>query len=144
MSPSARRRWRASLLGIAPVALIAASFSPTARADFAQAMLVSGSRQQQFNEANAPALSADGRYAVFQGRLAGVPGVYRRDLLTGEVELVVGAFALLPGASPAQRALDAPDAAVPSVSADGRYVAFTTTADLISREGVVNLDASLV
>jgi hypothetical protein len=96
---------------------------PPARADFSQETLLSGAAQVQFDEANAPALSADGRYAVFQGSLASVRGIYRRDLQTGEVQLVAGA-------SEANQALNAPDAAAPSVSAEGRYVAFTTTADL--------------
>jgi hypothetical protein len=111
------------------LAALALAAAP-ARADFTPATLVSGAAQVQFDEANAPALSADGRYAVFQGSLASVPGIYRRDLQTGAVELIAGAFSELPAASEAEKALSARDAAAPSVSADGRYVAFTTTADL--------------
>lgn len=84
-----------------------------ARAAFTPAALASGTEQLEFDEANAPVLSADGLYMAFQGSVAGVPGVYRRDLQTGEVELVA------PG-----------DATAPSISAEGRYVAFTTTVDL--------------
>jgi Tol biopolymer transport system component len=118
------------LAGLAPLLAAFALAATPARADFAQATLVSGASQVQFDEANAPALSADGRYAVFQGSLASVHGVYRRDQQTGAVELVAGAFAQLPAASAAEKALNAPDAAAPSVSADGRYAVFTTTADL--------------
>ncbi|MCL2770349.1 MAG: hypothetical protein FWD42_09630, partial [Solirubrobacterales bacterium] len=134
---SASRRGRRLLPAAVAIALGACALAPAAAcADFGQATLLSGTSAPQFeqpiefNEANAPALAAGGRYVVFQGRLAGVPGVWRRDLLTGEVALVAGAFALLPGASEAQRALNAPDAAAPSISADGRTVAFTTSADL--------------
>ncbi len=85
----------------------------SARADFTLPALLSGTPQLQFEEADAPVLSIDGHYAVFQGVLGGVSGVYRRDLGSGEVVLAAGG-----------------DAAGPSVSADGRYIAFTTTADL--------------
>jgi hypothetical protein len=93
--------------------MAALALAATARADFTAATLVSGTSQLQFDDANVPALSADGRYAVFQGSLAGVPGLYRRDLRTGQVTQIAGG-----------------DSTAPSVSADGRYVAFTTTADL--------------
>jgi hypothetical protein len=89
----------------------------TAGADFTPATMVSGTQQIPFDEATAPALSQDSRYVVFRGSLAGAPGIYRRDLETGEVTPVA--------------VVDPPDAvAAPSVSADGRYVAFTTTAHL--------------
>jgi hypothetical protein len=118
-----------------PAALVAtaaavALMPATASAEFSQASLLSGAARFQFEEANAPVLSADGRYAVFQGELEGVPGIFRRDLQSGEVEMVAGAFALVPGASLAEQALNAPDATAPSVSAEGRYVAFTSAADL--------------
>jgi hypothetical protein len=107
-------RHRALPIGLG-IVLAAIALGPVtaARAEFTSATLLSGDQQLQFDEASAPALSADGGYAVFQGTLADVPGVYRRDLQTGEVVLVAGG-----------------DAAAPSISADGRYVAFTTTADL--------------
>lgn len=101
-------------------------------AAFTQATLLSGTAQFEFDEANAPAFAADGRYVVFQGSLANVPGIYRRDLQTGAVTLVVGGNASDPR-NPCDATADplaACDAAAPSVSADGRYVAFTTTADL--------------
>jgi hypothetical protein len=97
--------------------------APGARTDFSASTLVSGTPRIQFDNADAPAISADGRYVVFQGSLAGAPGVYRRDIQTGQVDPVAVS-------DPAAPALSAPDAAAPSVSADGRYVAFTTTADL--------------
>jgi Tol biopolymer transport system component len=95
---------------------------PTANAAFTSPTLVSGTQLIPFEAAGSPALSANGRYVVFQGTLAGVPGIYRRDLQTGGVDMVVG--------SSEDKAIDAPDAAAPSVSADGRYIAFTSAAVL--------------
>lgn len=91
--------------------LVCASPAPAA-AQFTQAGLLSGTASRQFDEANAPVLSADGRYAVFKGSLIGTLGIYRRDLRSGAMEMVAGG-----------------DATGPSVSADGRYVAFTSTAE---------------
>ena len=68
---------------------------------------------QQANSANDVAVSANGRYVAFDGSFAGHSGVFRRDLLSGEVASVAEG-----------------DAALPSISADGRYVSFTTTARL--------------
>jgi hypothetical protein len=68
---------------------------------------------QQADSANDPAISGDGRYVAFDGSFAGRRGVFRRDLLTGEVATVAEG-----------------DAMLPSISADGRYVSFTTTAQL--------------
>jgi hypothetical protein len=131
-----RRLRRLCLTGL--LALCAGGFAllagalaqATARADFGAPSLASGTSELQFDQADAPALAADGRYLVFQGTLAGVQGVYRRDLQTGEVEPVA---VYEPPESPAA-ALSAPDATAPSVSADGRYVAFTTTAALSPEE----------
>jgi hypothetical protein len=64
---------------------------------------------QQAEYAHDPAISGDGRYLAFDGSIAGVTGVWRRDLATGAIEQVAGG-----------------DAELPSLSADGRYVSFTT------------------
>jgi hypothetical protein len=95
-----------------------------ARGAFGQPALLSGTQQLEFGEADSPALAQDGRYAAFRGTLAGVPGVYRRDLSSGEVLPVAIEDAANGGA------VDAPDAAAPSISADGRYIAFTSAHDL--------------
>jgi hypothetical protein len=95
----------------------------TAQADFTAARLISGTTALPFEEAASPAFAQNGRYVVFRGSVAATPGIYRRDLLVGGVELVAGR-------DDSQPALSAPDAVAPSVSADGRYIAFTTTADL--------------
>ena len=71
------------------------------------------SATQQADYAHDPVISGDGRYVAFDGSFGGVTGVWRRDLRTGAVEQVAGG-----------------DAELPSLSADGRYVSFTTTARL--------------
>jgi hypothetical protein len=126
----ASRNLVCALLASSALAVALACTPVAADADFTDATLLSGTSLLQFEEAGAPAISEDGRYVVFQGSLAGVPGIYRRDLQDGQIAMVAGAFAMTPGASAAERALNAPDARAPSVSADGRYVAFTSTADL--------------
>lgn len=129
---------REACAGAARMALLAALVllapAATAHADFSQPTLLSGTGQLEFEEATEPAISADGDYAVFRGQLAGVPGIYRRDLQSGAIELVAGGEVVDPadvcGATPLQP-LVACDASGPSISADGRYVAFTSAAELV-------------
>jgi Tol biopolymer transport system component len=73
-------------------------------------------------------LSADGRYAVFTGYSTRLPGneygtrqVYRRDTLTGALELVSRTEGGAPGDRSSQE---------PSISADGTRVAFSSFARL--------------
>src|SRR5262249_39543852 len=73
--------------------------------------LISGTARVEADYAFEPVMSADGRYVAFSGSQAGVPGVYRKDLQTGALDLVA-----------------AGKAGAPSISADGRDVSFTTTA----------------
>ncbi len=68
---------------------------------------------QQAESAGDAVISGDGRYVAFEGSFAGRTGIFRRDLSSGEVAIV---------------ALG--DAQQPSISEDGRYVSFTTTARL--------------
>ncbi|MEV4418362.1 hypothetical protein AB0L40_00120 [Patulibacter sp. NPDC049589] len=99
---------------VAALVVVAGLALPTAaHAAFDVPRLVSGNATLESDVARQPAVSGDGRYVVFTGSVAGVSGVYRRDLVTGALDLVAGG-----------------DAATPSVSGDGRYVAFTTTAAL--------------
>jgi hypothetical protein len=72
-----------------------------------------GTFGQQADVANNAAISGDGRYLAFDGSLAGRHGVFRRDLSSGEVATVAEG-----------------DAVLPSISDDGRYISFTTTARL--------------
>jgi hypothetical protein len=97
--------------------LIGAGAPVAARADYTGPGLISGTATQQFDEADGPALAEDGQWAAFQGSVGGVLGVYRRNLTTGEVDLVAGG-----------------NASSPSISADGSEVAFTSTADLVPAE----------
>jgi WD40-like Beta Propeller Repeat len=105
----------------------ALAFAPSAGADvFGPISLVSegliqgGSVVEQADYAEAPAISADGRYIAFQGSIAGKTGVFRRDLQTGEIATVAEG-----------------DAVSPSISEEGRYISFTTTARL-DRENDTN------
>jgi Tol biopolymer transport system component len=93
---------------------IGSAASVTAKADvFGPIGLVSESPVQQADYAHDPAISGNGRYVAFDGSFGGRTGVWRGDLQSGAVEVV---------------ALG--DAELPSISADGRYVSFTTTAVL--------------
>jgi Tol biopolymer transport system component len=69
----------------------------------------SGQLAEQAEAASESVISADGRYVAFTGSFAGVRGIWRRDLQTGAVEEVA------PGRSK-----------LPSISAEGNYVSFTT------------------
>jgi len=95
-------------------ALIALALAGGARADvFGPIALASESPAQQAEYAHDAVISSNGRYVAFDGSFAGRPGVWRRNLLSGAVEQVAGG-----------------DAERPSISADGRYISFTTTAAL--------------
>lgn len=105
------------------LALAAALFAATAAdADIGPIQLVSKSPVEQADSASATALSADGRYLAFQGSIGGRSGVFREDLASSALVLVAGGGAAEPTAPT--------DAAAPSMSADGRYVSFTTRAAL--------------
>ena len=94
--------------------LAALSGASTACADvFESISLASASSHVQADRAEDPVISANGRYVAFDGSFAGSSGVFRRDLLTGQVATVAEG-----------------DAMLPSISANGRYVSFTTTARL--------------
>lgn len=105
------------------VAALLALSAPAAADVFEPISLASTTPFEQANRAQHPAISADGRYLAFDGSVGGVSGVWRRDLQTGTVQAVAAEDALDP-------ALSAPDAELPSISADGRFVSFTTTAAL--------------
>jgi hypothetical protein len=99
----------ALLVSCAPVA--ADVFGPIS---LASASAVPGDPQdQQADYAADAVISGDGRYVAFDGSFGGRTGVFRRDLLTGEVAVVAEG-----------------DAVEPSISEEGRYVSFTTTARL--------------
>lgn len=121
---AARRSWPAAgapcgrLAALVALALVALALGAAgeARADvFSEVSLVSEGQVggsgfvQQAEYAHDSAISADGRYVAFDGSIGGVTGVWRKDLVTGLIEEVAGG-----------------DAAMPSISGEGRYVSFTT------------------
>ncbi len=105
---------RINLLGALTLLCVAGAPCSGAFADvFGPISLVSENPLQQVDYAHDTAVSADGRFVSFDGSFGGITGVWRRDLASGAVELVAGG-----------------DAQLPSISADGRYISFTTTARL--------------
>jgi Tol biopolymer transport system component len=75
---------------------------------------------QQADYAHDPVISGNGVYVAFDGSFGGVTGVWRRDLETGTVERVDACPAEQPSCT----------AELPSISENGQYVSFTTTARL--------------
>jgi Tol biopolymer transport system component len=96
----------------------------TAAADFGPPTLLSYSPREQADRVGSSALSADGRWLVYSGSLDGVAGIFRRDLASGATDIVAGGDAYTNTVTAAQ------DARLPSISADGRYVSFTTATAL--------------
>ncbi|HET6999116.1 MAG TPA: hypothetical protein VFI03_11055 [Solirubrobacterales bacterium] len=110
------------------IALLFATFAALvpaapAAAEFGPIQLVSKGAGQPADKASAPALSADGRYLAFEGSLGGFEGVFRKDLGSGAIVRIAGA-------SPYDPQIQTLRATAPSISADGRYVSFTTRAQL--------------
>ncbi|HEY6759524.1 MAG TPA: hypothetical protein VI318_08545 [Baekduia sp.] len=110
-------------IAIASAVLLAAlAAAPVAHAELDPPRLVSLSPLEQADAVASPALSADGHYVVFAGSLGGIRGVLRKDLQSGAVATVAGGDAYGTDA--------VTNAGNPSISADGRYVSFTTSAPL--------------
>ncbi len=118
------------------------------------ATIVSASLQrleQGDDSSSQVAISADGRYVVFQTRARNlypedavdppgafaVGGVFRRDLVTGSLEQVA-AGDLRPEADPGR--LLVRGAQNPSVSADGRFVSFSTGHGLVPADANGHVD----
>ncbi|WP_027007849.1 hypothetical protein [Conexibacter woesei] len=115
------RRWTTTIAAVAALGALAGAAGPAA-ADFGAPTLVSVSPREQADAVGTSALSADSRWLAYSGSLDGVSGVFRRNLQTGATDVVAGGDAY---ARPAIA-----DARMPSISADGRYVSFSTTAAL--------------
>jgi hypothetical protein len=124
------KRRRTLSLATPALALAVAFAPPLARADvfepisLASVSTIAGfAGNQQADFAHDAAISGNGRYVAFDGSYGGAPGVWRRDLQTGAVVAVATG-------NTAEPAISAPSAELPSISEDGRYVSFTTTARL--------------
>jgi hypothetical protein len=106
----------------AATALALACSCATAGADVFEGLTLSSeSSLQQAEYAHDAVISANGGYVVFDGSYGGVTGVWRRDLGSDAIVPVAVGTAKTPAGS----------AELPSVSSDGRYVSFTTTAALV-------------
>ncbi len=101
-----------------------------AAAEFGPIELVSKSAAEQAKEANGAAISADGEYVAFQGAVGGQVGVFRKNLDTGTLQPVAVGPELPEGGIETT-------AEAPSISADGRYVAFTTFQPLDSNDDLL-------
>jgi Tol biopolymer transport system component len=104
--------------------------------------------QSTNGQADEPSLSADGRYVAFVSYSAGLvpgddnlgPDVFVRDRATGTTTAASVSSA---GALP-QHIIVRPESTQPSISADGRYVAFISNArDLVPGDGDGDVDAFL-
>lgn len=130
-------------LGVAGAWLVA---SP-ARAAFAPPSIISAKPGAQgAGDSLQIAVAAGGRYAVFRsaaGNLyppgGGIPGftpsnggLFRKDLTTGELDLVVPAN--LRAAGSTSNVAGTLGTQEPSISADGRYVVFTTSVALVPND----------
>jgi Tol biopolymer transport system component len=104
---------------------------------------VSSTGEQANSDCEQPSISADGRYVVFdtqstnlvpEDSTAGYPDVYLHDLWTGQTELVSWAFTGGPGDGSSYRS---------SISGDGRYVAFESSAHLLVEDTNATIDIYL-
>jgi hypothetical protein len=106
------------------LALVAGALSigaPQAGADvFEGTSLLSSSPTEQAIYAHDPAISGDGHWVAFDGYYGGELGVWRRAVDGGAIESVAVGTPGTPAGS----------GVLPSISYDGRYVSFTTTARL--------------
>jgi hypothetical protein len=119
---------------LAPRAAEADVFGSAELASRGELSFPGGSATQQADYARDPVISGDGRYVAFDGSFGGLSGVWRRDLQSGQVQPVAvgrhlhgGSSGCSTTVSGAQRVCDAE---LPSLSADGQYVSFTTSAPL--------------
>lgn len=113
---------RSLLAGAALAVTALAVLAAPAAAELGPVRLVSKSASEQAALAVTPALSADGHYLAFRGTIGGLSGIFREELGSGAIVPVV--------AGSADPAGPGADATAPSISADGRYVSFTTRAQL--------------
>ena len=118
-------RWRLLVVGVAGAVALTTAGPAAAAGGTTSRVSVSSTGAQAGGDSGAPSVSADGRYVAFTSDAANlVPGdtngasdVFVRDLRAGTTSRVSVSST---GTQPNGRS------GVPSVSADGRYVAFTS------------------
>lgn len=131
MGPSARSQ--KLVLVAMTIACLAACLASPAAAEFGPIELVSKSAKEQAGYAQEPALSGDGKYVAFCGELGGREGIFREELAT---DSVVPVATTLPTSS-RENCEQSPSRA-PSISAEGRYVSFTSTQSLVAADTKVS------
>jgi hypothetical protein len=105
------------IASIASAATLMLGCAPAGADVFGTTSLVSVTPLEQADYAHDAAISGNGRYVVFDGSIGGVTGVWRRELRPGEAALShEGNVEEVAGG----------DAELPSISANGQYVSFTT------------------
>jgi hypothetical protein len=104
----------------AALAILGLAAAPALGDVFEATSLLSSSPTEQAIYAHDPVVSGDGRWVAFDGDYGGMLGVWRRALAGGPVEAV----AVGPQGTPEGSAV------LPSISYDGRYISFTTSARL--------------
>jgi Tol biopolymer transport system component len=115
------------LVAVAGVAALGVCLPAIAAAEFGPIKLLSKSQFEQANYAGETAMSADGRYVVFCAELGGREGIFREEVSTGLIAPVVTtAVPQSEGCRPLVSYVWGP-----SISADGRYVSFTTKSQLV-------------
>jgi hypothetical protein len=109
------RAFRSCAVLLLAIACLGGWLAPVAAAEFGPIRLVSKSSKEQAAFATEPALSEDGHFLAFIGQLGGHTGLFEKNLTTGAVTLVV------------EKGLSESTLEAPSISADGRFVSFTTS-----------------
>ena len=113
-----RARLRQLALGAWVTLTLSGTCATSAGADvFGTTSLLSASPFLQFEYAHAPAISANGRFIVFDGSIHGVTGVWRQELSVNSKGQVEGTRL---------EQVAGGEAELPSISQEGRYVSFTS------------------
>jgi len=106
------------------LAVLVLGIPQSATAAYGPIELVSKNAKEQADYAAEPAISADGNYVAFCGEIGGREGIFREQVETGKITPV--AVRLAEGWT----CRSEPYATAPSISADGVYIAFVSSASL--------------
>jgi WD40-like Beta Propeller Repeat len=112
------------VVGLVIAALTLAAASSAVARTYGSASIVDVAPDAQFDTADSSVVSADGRYVALRGSVDGHAGIWRRDLQTGALDPVAIDLPGLPALASNY------DPQAPSISADGRYIAFNTESPL--------------